>query len=168
MLPLSRRLLASSEHHDLPPLLIPPAVSHYEPGVPNNLQSEPGKWLPAEPEERYGRWTKSEEKAYTLLVLPQSWNICAFPLLCGCCANVSDWCLECEPIVIFGLFMRRSEPQALLVIDILCMSMAAEADIIILSMLQGTDAGILCRTRINWPFDLFCEIFSLFWDVYWC
>lgn len=162
MLPLSRRLLAGSEHHDLSPLLVPPAVSHCEPGVPNNLQSGPGKWLPAVREERNGRWTKSEEKAYTVLVLPQSWNICAFPL-CGCCANVSDWCLECEPIVIFGLFMRWSELQGLLVIDILCNSMAAEADIIILSMLEAFSA-----TQEEIDPLIYSVKSALFCDIYFC
>lgn len=93
-LPLSRRLLAGPEHRDLPPPLIPllsPATNQVC-QTTFSLNQETGRLLSEK------KATEDEQslkkKAYTLLALSQSWNICAFPILCGCCANVSDWCLE--------------------------------------------------------------------------
>lgn len=160
MPPLSRCLLVGSKHCDLPPPLVPllsPATNQVC-QTTLSLSQENGRLLG----EKKG--TEDEQslkkKAYTLLALPQCWNICAFPLLCGCSANVSGWCLEYEPVVVFGVFIRGSEPRpGPLGIDILCKSMAAEADFINLSMLHGIDAGLCCHTRWNEPFDVFSEMF---------
>lgn len=119
MLPLSWRLLAVFERRDLPAPFIPllsPATNQVC-QTTFSVSQENGCPLSEKKE------TEDEQSLKKRLTLSQcshrAGTFVLFPLLCGCCANVSGWCLECEPIVVFGLFMSGSDPPGPLDIDIL-------------------------------------------------
>lgn len=88
-----------------------PALPCQEPGVSNNIQCDPGKWLPAEPKVRKKRWTKSEEKAYTLVALPHRRRFVLFFLSTVYVVQMSltgVWIVS----RVFGLFMCGSQQLA--------------------------------------------------------
>lgn len=134
-------------HRDLPPPLIPllsPATNQVCQTTFSRSQ-ENGRLLGKKKE------TEDEQSLKKRLTLSErshrAGTFVISPLLCGCCANVSGWCLEYEPIVVFGsVYAGELGPLG---IDILCKSMAAEADIINMSVLPGINARLCCYTRRN-------------------
>lgn len=149
MPPLSRRLLASSEHRDLPPPLIPllsPATNQVC-QTTFSLSQENGCLLSEKKE------TEDEQSLKKRLTLSwRSHRAGTFVLFLSSVDAVhmsAGWCLEYEPVVVFSVSMRGREPLGPLGIDILCNSMADEADIINPSILPDFNAGLCGCTRIN-------------------
>lgn len=74
-------------------------------------------------------------------------------MLCKCQRlEFGMWAHRC----LWSVYVGR-EPLGPLDIDILCKSVAAEADIISPSVLLSTDSGLLRHTRSNRPFHLWSE-----------